>query len=107
MIQTINVHDFRQAFHDHGRGDQFSYEALGLIFEYYGQIADVTSEQLELDVISTCCEVSEMTAQEVRDQYRIEAREDTDGDCDDVINYLEYNTSVIGQTDDTIIFFQF
>jgi hypothetical protein len=107
MIQTVNVHDFRQAFHNCGRGKQFSYEALGLIFEYYEQYEQDTGEQVELDVIAICCDIYEMTADEVRDAYNIEADDDTNGDCDDVIKYLNENTMLIGQTDDTILFFQF
>jgi hypothetical protein len=107
MIKTINVHDFRQAFKDHDRGEQFSYEALGLIFQWFEQLEQETETPYELDVIAICCEVSEMTAIEARDAYDIEASDDIDGDCDDVINHLDDHTSVIGQTDNTIIFFQF
>lgn len=107
MIQTVNVHDFRQAFHDCGRGEQFSHEALGCIFEYLEELEGDTGIPYELDVIALCCDISEMTADEVREAYDIEADDDTNGDCDDVIKYLNENTTVIDQTDDTILFFQF
>jgi hypothetical protein len=107
MIQTVNLHDFRQAFHDCGRGEQFSHEALGLIFEYLEELEGDTGIPYELDVIALCCDISEMTADEVREAYNIEADDDTNGDCDDVIKYLNENTTVIDQTDDTIVFFQF
>jgi hypothetical protein len=107
MIQTVNLHDFRQAFRDYGRGEQFSYEALELIFDYYEQSEIDCGTPNELDVIATCCEVYEMTAQEVRDNYPVDTTYEGDGDCDDVIKYLNDNTSVIGQTDDTIVFCQF
>ena len=109
MIQTVNLHDFRQAFHNCGRGEQFSYEALGCIFEYLEELEGDTGVPYELDVIALCCDIYEMTAQQVRDNYGIESSfpNDTNGDCDDVINYLNYKTRVIDQTDDTIIFFQF
>ena len=109
MIQTVNLHDFRQAFHDCGRGEQFSYEALGCIFEYLEELEGDTGVPYELDVIALCCDIAEMTADEVRGAYRLESSfpDDTNGDCDDVINYINYNTVLIDQTDDTIIFFQF
>jgi hypothetical protein len=109
MIQTVNVHDFRQAFKDCGRGEQFSYEALGCIFDYLEELEGDTGIPYELDVIALCCDISEMTAEEVREAYNIEASssDDTNGDCDDVIKYLNENTTVIDQTDDTILFFQF
>ena len=107
MIQTVNVHDFRQAFRDCGRGEQFSYEALGLIFEYLEELEGDTGIPYELDVIALCCDISEMTADEVRDAYPVDTTYEGDGDCDDVIKYLNDNTSVIGQTDDTIVFCKF
>ena len=102
MIQTVNVHDFRQAFHDCGRGEQFSHEALGLIFNWFEQLEDDSGIPYELDVIALCCDIAEMTAAEARDAYDIDEDED-----DDVITHLDEHTSVIGQTDDTIVFFQF
>ena len=105
MIQTIKLHESRQAFHDCGRGEQFSYEALGLIFDWFEQVEQDTGAPYELDVIAICCDIAEMTAEEAREAYDIDAT--VDGDCADVIQHLDDHTSVIGQTDDTIIFFQF
>ena len=107
MIQTINLHDFRQAFQDHGRGEQFSYEALGLIFDWFEQVEQETGAPYELDVIALCCDIEEMTADEAREAYDIDTTAEGDGDCADVIQHLDDHTSVIGQTDDTIIFFRF
>jgi hypothetical protein len=108
MIQTINLSDFRQAFHDCGRGEQFSYEALELIFNWFEQLEQDTGTPCELDVVAICCEVSQMTADEVRDTYPdVDTTFEGDGDCDDVIKYINENTTVIGQTDDTIVFCQF
>ena len=108
MIQTVNLSEFRSAFHNMGRGEQFSYEALELIFDYYEHLELDCGTPTELDVIAICCDIKEMTAEEVRDNYGLDScDDDTDGDCDDVREYLDNNTSVIGQTDDKIIFFQF
>lgn len=103
MIQTINLHEFRQAFHDHDRSNQFSYEALGLIFEYFEQFEQDTGEPYELDVIALCCSISESTPQEIRDAYGWLELDDADTKaclCDE--------THVIGETPDgDIVFFQF
>ena len=115
MIKTINLHDFRQAFQDYGRGEQFSYEALGLIFEYYEQYENDTGVPYELDVIALCCDIAEMTAEEVINDYCVDVDYCIDVKNDaspqeihtDAINFLNYKTRVIGKTDDTIIFFQF
>lgn len=34
MKQTINIHQFRQAFQDMGRIKQFSYDGLEVLFNY-------------------------------------------------------------------------
>ena len=108
MIQTINLHDFRQAFQDHGRGEQFSYEALGLIFDWFEQFEQDTGAPYELDVIALCCSISEMTLGEIQRQYGIDHDCDDEGDLErKVMDYLDDHTSVIGQTDGNIVFFQF
>ena len=100
MIQTVNLHDFRQAFHDCGRGEQFSYEALGLIFDWFEQLEQDTGTPYELDVIALCCDISERSTDDIRADYEL----DTDTD---VLKYLNHHTSVIGDTSDAIIFIQF
>ena len=96
MIQTINLHDFRQAFHNMGRGEQFSYEALELIYDYLEEC----DEDMELDVIAICCDFEEMTPEEVMSAYSLDEDED-------VLEFLSMNTSVLGETSDTIVFQQF
>ena len=100
MIQTVNLHDFRQAFHDCGRGEQFSYEALGLIFEYYEQYEDDTGEQVNLDVIAICCELAELPPVEFRKLYNVPENADLQ-------EYLSDQAAYVGQTDTTVIFCQF
>jgi hypothetical protein len=55
MHITINVSDFRDAFHRKGRKDSFSYQALGKLFEYLQE----NYPDSELDVVELCCEYSE------------------------------------------------
>jgi len=108
MIQTVYLDDFRQAFHNMGRGDQFSYEALELIFDYLEE-CDPDSE---LDVIAICCDFCEMTMDEILDSYDIVDADpdyfaDEDDKKDEVIRFLENSTSVVGETDSTIVFINF
>ena len=56
MKQTINLHQFRQAFADCGRANQFSYEALETLYEHLIQWEQDTGEEVELDVIGLCCD---------------------------------------------------
>lgn len=109
IIETVTESAFRDAFQRMGRTSQFSYEALGLLFDYLDQLSDDTGEPLEMDVIAICCDYSEMTAQEVRDAYGLETPEDEDEaeEADDVRDYLNENTFIAGETSDSFVFAQF
>ena len=94
MYQTINtVSTFRDEFRACGRADQFSYEALGLLFDYFEAFEMDTGEEIELDVISICCDYTEDSPENIRDQYGI------DGDDEaEVIATLEDNCAYVGKT---------
>jgi hypothetical protein len=108
MIQTINVSDFRAAFHRMGRKDQFSYEGLGALFEYLEEFDD---GGYELDVIALCCDYSEDTVSDIARNYSIDLN-DADVEADDyeeqcrqiVFDYLSNKTSVIGETSNGFIY---
>jgi len=91
MYQTINESECRSAFHSMGRGQQFSYEGLTILFEALEQYEVDTGEDMELDVIAICCDFSEMTEKEVRDTYG-----DMIGAEEDVEDFLRDNTWVLG-----------
>ncbi|MEK9207103.1 MAG: hypothetical protein AAB922_01375 [Patescibacteria group bacterium] len=59
MKQSVNFSQFCDAFRNHDRQDQFSYEAKKALFEYLESIEDDTETETELDVIALCCEYSE------------------------------------------------
>ena len=59
MKQTISKSDFRDAFRKCGRGEQFSYEALGAMFDYLEEIEESGGGELELDPIACCCEFTD------------------------------------------------
>jgi len=91
MYQTINGYDFRKAFQDMGRGKQFSYEGLEILFEALEQYEVDSGEDMELDVIAICCDFSELSEKEVRDTYG-----DMIGDSDEVEEFLRDNTWLLG-----------
>ena len=109
MIQTITEAQFRQAFHDYGREEQFSHEALGLIFNWFEQFEQDTGEPYDLDVIAICCDISESTPEEVQRQYSVAHDCDDEGDLSRcVIQDLDDHTSIIGETTKgKIVFFNF
>jgi hypothetical protein len=59
MKQTIDKGAFRDAFDRMGRGGQFSYEALGMIFDHLTELEEGTGVETELDPIAVCCEFTE------------------------------------------------
>ena len=96
IIQTIdNASQFRDQFHRAGRGDQFSHEALGLLFDY---LNDCGSD-VEMDVVGICCEFSEDMPEAIADNYGIDTEGLDEGEIKDaVMSYLEADTSVVGET---------
>jgi hypothetical protein len=90
MKRTISKSEFRDAFYNMGRGEQFSYEGLGALFDYLEDLEQDTREEMELDVIAICCEFAEYgTLEELAEEYDIE------GDKDDIERELGQNTTVI------------
>tara|TARA_R110000868_G_scaffold113261_1_gene304143 strand:- start:245 stop:571 length:327 start_codon:yes stop_codon:yes gene_type:complete len=71
MKKTINRHEFRNAFNAI-RPENFSYEGLELLFDYFEQLEDDLGEEIEMDVIAICCDYSEDDFQVVADEYEIE-----------------------------------
>lgn len=108
MIQTITLSDFRDAFKRCGRGDQFSYEALGLIFDYIEEYEGSTSEQIELDVIGICCEWCEQSPEDIAVAYDLEICVSEENTLQNVLEYLHDETQVAGVTDaGAIVYVQF
>lgn len=110
MIQTIELHDFRQAFHNMGRGKQFSYEALKLIYDHLEEC----DPDMELDVIAICCDFSEGDFQEVAnelDDDEDELAEECEGMDEEetaqvIADKLSDKTFVLGVTSDNSIVYQ-
>jgi hypothetical protein len=84
MIQTLRLSDFTNAFRNSDRAEQFSYEALTILFDYFEEC----DPQMEFDMIAICCEWAENTPEELSEMYKI----------DNVLDYLENHTTVAGIT---------
>jgi hypothetical protein len=109
MKQTINNSQFHSAFYHMDRGNQFSYEALNLIYEFFEQIEDASEQEIELDVIAICCEYSESSVEQIIRDYSIDCDSIEDDEIEaHVLAYLDEHTTVLGLTDDgSIVFAQF
>ena len=111
IVQSINnVHQFHEAFRLAGRGDQFSYEGLEVLFDYLDNLSEDTGEPIELDVIALCCEYYECSIEDIIDNYNIDVS-DADGDEDEiktiVEEYLQDNTIVCGEVSNGFVYAAF
>ncbi|WP_288985317.1 hypothetical protein [uncultured Flavobacterium sp.] len=59
MKQTIYLNDFRDAFHDCGRKENFSYNGLEALYDFLTEIEEGSGIEQELDVIAICCDFTE------------------------------------------------
>jgi hypothetical protein len=100
MKQTINFHDFRDAFLKCGRINNFSRDGLNVLFDYLTQLEEDTGQELEMDVIALCCDYNESSAQTIIQEYNLEP--DTD-----VEEYLLDQGAYCGATDGTFIYSNF
>lgn len=107
MKTTVSRYDFERAFADYGRKDQFSYEALGLLFSYLEEYEESTGEEIELDVIALCCDYSEESAADIFNTYPIscDSEEPTEKEVIEAVReYLEENTQLIGETSSGFVY---
>jgi hypothetical protein len=102
MKTSINKYDFRDAFKIAGRENNFSYDGLGVLFDYFEEYEESTGEEIELDVIAICCEFSEETPEEIAANYGIEI-EDDGNELNNVLDYLHDHTQVAGVTSEGFI----
>ena len=117
MYQTIDFNDFRAAFAARGRDTQFTPDGLRLLFDHLEELEASTGEPIELDVIALCCEYSEDTVAELAADHDITLDEDDVADLDEderadalmgaVVKYLCTETTVCGETADTIVYVSF
>lgn len=99
MKTTINLHQFRQAFNDMGRGEQFSYEGLEILFDYLEELGNDIGEEVELDVIALCCEFAEDDHVTIAREREIDISDcDFEDALDRVISYLEDEGVYVGVT---------
>jgi len=59
IYKSIDIYDFRRAFTDYDRNNEFSYDGLNALFDWLSEMANDCTEPYELDVIALCCEFTE------------------------------------------------
>lgn len=105
MKTTLSRHDFERAFSDANRKENFSYEGLALLFDYMEEYEANTGEEIELDVIAICCEYCEDTEEGIIETYSIDMEEVEEDERTTVVReFLEYRTTVVGETASGFVF---
>lgn len=109
IVQTLSKSSFIDAFKQSSRKDQFSYEALGAIFDYLEDYSDSTGEPVEFDMVAICCDWAEMTWQEVALSYGVDLSQCTDDDerIGEVESFLCDNTQFLELSDGNFVYQQF
>lgn len=105
MKITVSKYDFERAFSDANRGDNFSYEAKHLLFDYFEELEQSSGEEIELDVVAICCEYEE-NAFEYIASVQYDGLND-DASEDEVIEFLQENTQYVGKTSSGLVYASF
>lgn len=99
MKKTIGQYEFTEAFRKI-RPENFSYDGLKALYEYFDNYEESTGEEIELDVIAICCDYTEYENLE-------EFQQSYDADEYQTIEDIENATTVIKVDDDRFIIQQF
>ena len=99
MKTTVNFSDFVDGFTKlEFRKDQFSYDGLKLIFDYLESFEE-DGDEIEFDPVGICSDFTETTVPEFNSDYGTKF-----SSIEEIEEYLDQHTSVIGRTEDIIVF---
>lgn len=107
IVQTCNFHDIARAFNDFGRGDNFTSSGLRVLVEYMEELSDSIGQPVEFNVVAWCCYYAEDTLEDIIANYRLQddvmGMDETEKH-EYVMDYLQDNTIVCGETGTTIVY---
>lgn len=106
MKTTVTIHDFRRTFAEMGR-DNFSYEGLGVLFDYIESLEQDIGEEITFDVVGFCCDYAERTPEELAEECDIKDDDGQPLNVDAAAEALAGETTVCGTTESTVVFLQF
>ena len=70
MYKILNEYEYWQEFEKCGRENEFTYQGIASLFEYFTQFEDDTGHEIEADPIAVCVEYTEYKVwQELHDNY--------------------------------------
>ena len=88
MYTRVAEDNFRNTFLTSDYKNNFSYDGLTALYDYLEELEDELCESIEFDLVAIAGEYSELTIDELRDNYFIDKNID-------VIEYLQEHTQVI------------
>ena len=107
IVMAVNSSIFVDQFQKCNRMDNFSYEALLLLFNYIEDLSEDLQEPIELDVIALCCDYSESDYLSIAQDYMIDlADAEEDEQMEVVKEYLKEHTMLIGETENCDFLYQ-
>ena len=108
MKTSVNLYQFREAFRTMDRKN-FSYEGLEVLFDYLETYEDDTGEEIELDVVSICCDYMEDTFVDIASNYSVDIDGMDEGEVKEaVMSYLTDNTQIVCEVgEDSVIYLAF
>ena len=115
LIKTVSPSDLYHLACKMGRDKNFGYNGWRAIGDYLEELSDSTGEDIEIDIISICCEYS--MAESAEDAYiqyvhlhGVDLPEEEDWEelteeekLKAIENYLQKNTALVACEDDLII----
>lgn len=108
MKTTVYFSEFRDYFYEI-RPDNFSYQALRILFDYLEEFEESTGEEVEFDVIAICCDFSEDSFENIADLYGIEidVEDDEESQKQQVIDFLQSEGAYVGDSINGIVYRNF
>lgn len=95
MKQTVYLNDFREAFRGSQYENNFTWEGLQALFDWFEQYEQDTGTEIELDVVAIACDFTEYESlEEFQGVYGEDYRSISD---------IEYDTIVIMIDDESFI----
>lgn len=103
MKSTITKSDFTAAFHNMGRGNQFTHKGLCELYDFLTELEDQIGDEQELDVIALCCDFNEDHYTDLMVDMDIDTEhcEDEEEVFQSVLDELEDSTMVVYADEDS------
>lgn len=108
MKNTVDIYQFRNEFQSI-RPNNFTYEGLGVLFDYLEQLEQDCDNEMELDVIALCCDFSEDHYSDIASNYEIDLSdcEDEEEELQATLDHLnEHGFGYCGVTEENNIIYQ-